>query len=122
HVRHHVFHIAPSPTAALTIATLLLGPLIARVHGGPATPPAAPHAILAEPHRATDDRTWAIPVALADDDQGRPVATVVSLDGPDDLMGFARASALALLPPRSGPWQGGEVVRITLLEPGLSGG
>jgi molybdopterin molybdotransferase len=121
--RHHVFHLtpSPSPTAALTIATLLLGPLIARLQGGPAEPGAEPRAVLAGPHRATDDRTWAVPVALADDDQGRRVATVLALDDPDDLLGFARAEALALLPPRSGPWQGGEVVKIAPLGPLLLG-
>jgi molybdopterin molybdotransferase len=113
--RHHVFHIAPGPAAALTVATLLLGPLIDRLHGGPVTPPDGPRAILAGPHSATDDRTWAVPVSLTDDDSGRRVATIVALDGQDDLLGFARANALALLPPRSGPWRGGEVVRVAPL-------
>jgi hypothetical protein len=45
------------------------------------------------------------------------MATLVDLDGPDDLVGFARAEALALLPPRSGPWHGGEVVEIAKFAP-----
>jgi molybdopterin molybdotransferase len=110
--QHHVFHIAASPRAALTIATLLLGPLIDRLQGGPAGPAVRPRAILAGPHPATDDRTWAVPVSLTDDSDGRRVATIVDLAGPDDLLGFARTSALALLPPRSGPWRGGEVVHV----------
>jgi len=115
--RHHVFHLTSSPIAALTTATLLFGPLIARLHGAPAASVPRPRAILAGPHRATDGRTWAVPVTLADDDQGRRVATLVDLDGQDDLVGFARAEALALLPPRSGPWQGGEVVEIAPFGP-----
>ena len=115
--RHHVFHLTSSPIAALTTATLLFGPLIARLHGAPAASVARPRAILAGPHRATDDRTWAVPVTLADDDQGRRVATLVDLDGQDDLIGFARAEALALLPARSGPWHGGEVVEIAQFGP-----
>jgi molybdopterin biosynthesis enzyme len=123
--RHHVFHLTPSPSpaAALTIATLLLGPLIARLQGGPAEPDpgAEPRAVLAGPHRATDDRTWAVPVALADDDHGRRVARIVPLGDPDDLLGFVAAEALALLLPHSGPWEGGEVIKIVPLGPGLAG-
>ena len=33
-VAHHVFHLPPSPIAALTVASLLIGPLIARLQGG----------------------------------------------------------------------------------------
>jgi molybdopterin biosynthesis enzyme len=119
--RHHVFYLAPSPTAAVTVATLLLGPLIDRLHGAPGAAAAEPRAILAGPHRATDDRTWAVPVSLTDDDQGRRVATFVALDDPEDLLGFAGAEALALLPSRNGPWQGGEVVRIVPLGPHYPG-
>ena len=120
-VRHHVFHLAPSPTAALTVATLLIGPLIARLHGGPAAPARRPRAVLAGAHRPTDDRLWAVPVTLADDDQGRRVASIVTLQGHDDLLGFARAEALALLPPRSGPWHGGEIVEIARFGPCAAG-
>jgi molybdopterin biosynthesis enzyme len=111
-VRHHVFHLAPDPISALTVATLLVGPLIDRLHGGPAARGPRPRAILAGPHRATDERAWAVPVTLGDDDQGRRIARAVTLRSRDDLVGFARAEALALLPPGSGPWQGGEVVDI----------
>ena len=38
-VEHHVFHVLPSPIAALTVVTLLIGPLISRLQGGPAEPP-----------------------------------------------------------------------------------
>jgi molybdopterin molybdotransferase len=115
--RHHVFHLVPNPIAALTVATLLVGPLIARLHGGTPEPARRPRAILAGPHRPTDDRLWAVPVTLTDDDQGRCVASVVALEGRDDLLGFTRAEALALLPPRSGPWHGGEVVEVTPFGP-----
>src|SRR5262249_35209593 len=53
-VRQHVFHLVPNPIAALTVATLLIGPLIARLQGGSAAAPRRPRAILAGPHRATD--------------------------------------------------------------------
>lgn len=115
--RHHVFHLIPNPIVALTVATLLIGPLIARLHGGPRKPAPRPRAILAGPHRPTDDRLWAVPVTLTDDDRGRRVATVVTLEGRNDLLGFARAEALALLPPRSGPWHGGEVVEVAPFGP-----
>ena len=115
--RHHVFHLTSSPIAALTTATLLFGPLIARLHGAPAASVARPRAILAGPHRATDGRTWAVPVTLADDDQGRRVATLVDLDGQDDLVGFARAEALALLPPGAAPGKGARSSRLPRSDP-----
>jgi molybdopterin molybdotransferase len=116
--RHHVLHLVPSPIAALSVATLLLGPLITRLHGGRAESLPRPRAVLADPHRPTDDRLWAVPVTLTDDGRGRRVASMVTLEGRDDLLGFARAEALALLPPRSGPWQGGEVVEVAPFGPG----
>ncbi|SIO44432.1 molybdopterin molybdotransferase [Singulisphaera sp. GP187] len=38
-VEHHVFHLPPSPIAALTVTSLLVGPLIARLQGGSSGPP-----------------------------------------------------------------------------------
>jgi molybdopterin molybdotransferase len=119
--RHHVFHLVSSPIAAQTVATLLLGPLISRLHGGAAAPPSRPRAILAGPHRPTDDRLWTVPVTLADDGQSRRVASIVALEGSDDLLGFSRADALALLPPGSGPWLGGELIEVVPLEPLMPG-
>jgi molybdopterin biosynthesis enzyme len=115
--RHHVFHFVANPIAALTVTTLLIGPLIDRLHGGPGGPTPRPRAILSGPHRPTDDRLWAVPVTLTDDGQGRRLASVVPLRGQDDLLGFAGAEALALLPPRGGPWHGGEVVEIAPFGP-----
>jgi molybdopterin molybdotransferase len=116
-VEHHVFHLPPGPNSALTVATLLIGPLIDRLHGAPAAAPAASLAILTAPHRATDDRTWAVPVTLATDDRARRLASPLDHRGKDDLPGFALADALALLPARSGPWRGGEVVEVVPLDP-----
>jgi molybdopterin molybdotransferase len=110
--RNHVFHAAADPISALTVATLLIGPLIDRLHGGPAAPSARCRAILASAHVSTDDRIWAVPVTLSEDDQGRRVAAAVALQSRDDLVGFARAEALVLLPSGSGPWRGGEIVEI----------
>lgn len=116
-VEHHVFHFPPSPIAALTVTSLLVGPLIARLQGGPAGPPPALRAVWSAPHRATDDRLWAVPVTLKVDDQARLLATPIDYRGKDDLVGFARAEALALLTPNSGPWQGGEIVEVAPLGP-----
>ena len=115
---HHVFHMAPGPVGVLTAVTLLVGPLVARLHGGPAAPPSPLRAVWAgPPHRPTDDRLWAVPVTLAVDDTARVVASPVDHRGKDDLLGFARAEAFALLPPRQGPWNGGEVVDVAPLGP-----
>jgi molybdopterin biosynthesis enzyme len=104
---------APGPIGVLSGVALLVGPLIARLQGGPAAPPATLHAVWSgPPHRATDDRLWAVPVTLAVGDDARLRVTPVEHRGKDDLVGFSRAEALALLPPRSGPWGGGEVVQV----------
>ena len=116
-VEHHVFHLPPGPNAAMTVATLLIGPLIDRLHGGPADAGPAQLAVWTAPHRPTDDRLWAVPAALSTDDRGRRLATPIDHMGKDDLPGFARADALALLPPRGGPWHGGEVVEVVPLGP-----
>lgn len=116
-VEHHVFHLPHSPIAALTAASLLIGPLIARLQGGPAGPPPSLRALWTAPHRPTDDRLWAVPVTLEVDPQARLLAAPIEYRGKDDLFGFAQAEALALLPPRSGPWRGGEVVEVAPLGP-----
>lgn len=114
-VAHHVFHMPPSPIAALTVTTLLIGPLLARLQGGPAVPPALTAAWDGS-HRPTDDRCWAVPVTLANKD-GRLIASPIDYLGKDDLLGFSRAEALALLPARSGPWCDGDVVEVAPLGP-----
>lgn len=116
-VEHHVFHLPPSPIAALTAASLLIGPLIARLQGGPAGPPPTLRAVWTGAHRPTDDRLWAVPVTLEIAADARLLAAPIDYRGKDDLFGFARAEALALLPPRSGPWRGGEVVEVAPLGP-----
>jgi molybdopterin molybdotransferase len=113
---HHVFHTAPGPVGVLTAVSLLVGPLVDRLHGGPAAPEALPRAAwLGPPHRPTDDRLWAVPSVLSVDGAGRLGVTPVDHRGKDDLFGFSRADALALLPPRNGPWNGGEVVEVAPL-------
>jgi molybdopterin biosynthesis enzyme len=116
-VENHVFVLPPGPNAALTVASLLIGPLIARLHGGPAAPPAPLHAVWHGTHRPTDDRLWAVPVTLAVDDHARLGARPIDYRGKDDLPGFVQAEALALLPARSGPWHGGEIVEVVPLDP-----
>lgn len=114
-VEHHVFHLPPAPIAALTITTLLIGPLIARLQGDAAESPPTLRAAWDGAHRPTDDRLWAVPVTLAQDPRGCLRASPVDYRGKDDMAGFSRAEALALLPARSGPWHGGEVVDVVPL-------
>jgi molybdopterin molybdotransferase len=119
---HHVFHFAPSPVGVLTAMTLLVGPLIARLHGAAAEPPRSLRAVWSGPtHRPTDDRSWAVPVTLDLDPSARIVALPIDHRGKDDLPGFAHAGALAILPPRSGPWQAGEIVEVVPLAPWPAG-
>ncbi|MFO0951021.1 MAG: molybdopterin biosynthesis enzyme [Isosphaeraceae bacterium] len=109
--RNHVFHMAPGPVGVSTAVALLLGPLIARLQGGPVESPPTLRAVWSgESHRATDDRLWAVPVRLTVGDNARLQAHPVEHRGKDDLASFTQADALALLPPQSGPWAGGEVV------------
>ena len=49
--------------------------------------------------------------------EGRWLVAPIDYRGQDDLLGFARAEALALLPPRSGPWRGGEFVEVAPFGP-----
>ena len=113
---HHIFHMAPGPIGVMTGIALLLGPLIARLHGGPATIAPPLRAVWDGPERpATDDRLHAVPVTLAVSRDARLHAAPVVLQGRDDLAGFARADALALLPERSGPWVRGEVIDVVPL-------
>ncbi|GAC1468008.1 MAG: molybdopterin molybdotransferase MoeA [Isosphaeraceae bacterium] len=95
----HVFHIPTEPIDVVTAVTLLVGPLIARLQGGPAEPLSPLRAAWqGPPHRSTNDQIRAVPVTLAVDDTAQLRATPVDHRGPDDLVGFARADALALLP------------------------
>jgi molybdopterin molybdotransferase len=113
---HHVFQMAPGPVGVLTGVALLVGPLVARLQGGPPAPPTPLRALWSGPaHRPTDDRLWAVPVTLSVGDDARLRVTPIDHRGKDDLVGFSRADALALLPPRSGPWTGGEVVEVVSL-------
>jgi hypothetical protein len=59
-----------------------------------------------------------VPVLLENAADGLWRATPVDYRGKDDLAGFARCNALAILPARSGPWNGGEVVDVAPLGPG----
>jgi len=116
-VENHVFQMPASPIAALTASSILIGPLISRLQGGPVGPPPVLPAVWSGEHRPTDDRTWSVPVRLEVDRNARLLATPIEYRGKDDLLGFSQAEALALLPPRSGPWTGGEVVEVAPLGP-----
>jgi molybdopterin molybdotransferase len=117
---HHVIHMAPGPVGVFTGVMLLLGPLIARLHGASldSIERATLRAEWSGPqHRPTDDRHWAVPVTLRIDERGRLLATPFEHRGKDDLLGFSRAEALAVLPPRSGPWNAGDVVDVVAIGP-----
>ena len=115
---HHVFHMSPGPVGVLTVVTLLIGPLIERLHGGPLDALRPLRALWqGAPHRPTDDRDWAVPVTLSCGDDARLFATPISHRGKDDLPGYSHADALALLPPRSGPWESGAPVAVVPLGP-----
>ncbi len=111
-VAHHVFHLSLAPIAASTAFSLLVQPLISRLQGHPAAGPQTVAAVWDGTHRPTGDRLRAIPVSLTIDDEARLRARPISLRSLDDLPGFAKADGLALLPARSGPWLGEEIVEV----------
>lgn len=112
-VESHLFRLSPSPVAALVAATLLVGPLVARLQGeAPADPPRRRYAVWNGAQNATDHRTRAVPVKLVAGDDARLQAMPISYRGVDDLAGFSRADALVLFPPHSGPWTGGDIVEV----------
>lgn len=119
-VAHHVFHLSPNPNEALTAVTLLIGPLVARLQGNASDSWPPLRAVWEGSHRPTDDRLWAVPVTLGMGCDGRLIVRPIDYRGKEDLSGFAKAEALALLPPRSGPWHGGEIVDAVPMDP-LSG-
>jgi molybdopterin molybdotransferase len=117
--RHHVFHMGPGPVGVLTAVTLLVGPLVARLQGGPAGPAPALHALwTGTPHEPTGDRARAVPVTLTLGADARLHATPVDHRGTDDLAGFTRAGGLAVFPASSGPWNAGALVEVVPLGAG----
>jgi len=111
-VAHHVFHLPLAPMAASTAFTLLVQPLIARLQGETADAPSSTRAHWEGESRRVGDRLRAVPVRLAVDAEARQVARPATIRGLHDLAGFATADGLALLPERSGPRIGGEVVEV----------
>jgi molybdopterin molybdotransferase len=111
-VAHHVFHLPLAPLAASTAFALLVQPLIGRLQGGPPAGPRTVTAVWEGTHRTIGDRLRAVPVTLEVDAAARQRARPIPLKNLDDLAGFAKADGLALLPARSGPWMGGEVVEV----------
>jgi molybdopterin molybdotransferase len=111
-VAHHVFHLPLTPVAASTAFALLVHPLIAGLQGGSLAGPRTVSAIWEGTRRTVGDRLQAVPVTLEIDADARQKARPIPLRGFDDLVGFARAEGLALLPSGSGPWLGGEMVEV----------
>ena len=107
----HVIHLPIDPIAAVVATALFVQPLIARLQGEEAPAPpirAVWDARSSQP--ATGERLRAIPSRLILGSDARLRARPVVDGGSADLPDFADADGLALLPPYSGPWRGGEVV------------
>jgi molybdopterin molybdotransferase len=113
---HHVVHIAAGPLGVVATVALLIGPLVARLQGGPSDPPPALRAVWSgSTHHATTAHARVVPVALHVDADARLRATPVAQDSDDDLLVLTRAEALALLPAGTDLWHGGEVVEVVPL-------
>jgi molybdopterin molybdotransferase len=109
-VSSHVFHLPMAPVAAMTALALLVRPLVTRLQGVVSEVDGAIPVEWDGVHPASRGRTIAVPARFRIDEEGRNQARPVPFRGVDDLPGFAHADGLALLPARSGPWVGGEVV------------
>ncbi|WZO98798.1 molybdopterin biosynthesis enzyme [Isosphaeraceae bacterium EP7] len=110
-VVNHVFHLSARPTEALIGTVLLVGPLVARLHGRDDRLGGLP-ARLDEGHVAHAERAQVVPVTVRVSADGTLHARPVAHRGPADLPGLAAADALALLAPRAGAWQTGELTEI----------
>jgi molybdopterin molybdotransferase len=123
-IESHLFRLSPRPAAALIATILLVGPLVARLQGkSQPDRPRTRRAVWVGRQTETDDRTRAVPVHLEAGADARLLASPISYRGIDDLAGFSQADAIALLPPRSGPWAGGELIDVVPIGqgPGLAG-
>lgn len=109
-VAHHVFRLPGSPVEAAVAFTLLVRPLIRRLQGDPDPSPTGPAAHLDGDHRASGRWARALPAAFRVDADARCRVRPIPTRGPDDLPALALADGLAVLPPDSGPWSGGETV------------
>ncbi len=111
-VAHHVFHLPLAPIDASIAFTLLVRPLIARLQGDPEADavPRPVAAIWEGHHRPSGNRARPVLAAFEVDSGAHCRVRPVASRGPDDLPALARAHGIALLPARSGPWTGGEVV------------
>ena len=107
----HVFGLPGNPVAAFVCFKTLVEPLLRTLRGlGTPIPPA--HAATFEGSmKRTDDRARYVGVELLDTEAG-PVARRIATHGPADLAALSRATGLAILPPQTGPYQGGESVQV----------
>jgi molybdopterin molybdotransferase len=123
-IESHIFRLPPKPVAALMATILLVGPLVARLQGKlQPDRPSTRRAVWAGHQTATDVRTRAVPVYIESGADACLLASPITYRGIDDLAGFSQADAIALLPPQSGPWVGGELIDIVPIGqgPGLAG-
>jgi molybdopterin biosynthesis enzyme len=114
--RHHVLVMPPDPIGVFIGLVFLLEPLIARLQGGPSERKSRLRAVWDGPAQAgLSERLEAIPSVLVQDAEARLRVRPVHYRGRDDLAGFARADALALLPPRDRNWEAGEIIELISL-------
>ena len=110
-IESHIFRLPPRPVAALMATMLLVAPLVARLQGDLQNDaPRRSHAVWTGRQESTGPKARAVPVRIEFDDDARVRALPISYRGLDDLGGFAQADAIAIFPPNSGPWDGGEIV------------
>jgi len=109
-IESHIFRLSPRPVAALLSTMLLVGPLVARLQGETQPELHKRRAIWTGRQEPTENQTRVVPVKIEAGDDARLHASPISYRGLDDLAGFAQADALAVFPPNSGPWNGGEIV------------
>ncbi len=115
---NHVFQASDAPIAATALATLVIGPLIDRLHGAGSGVVEIVLASLTSPPPATGEVDCAWPARLEVALDGRLCANPIASRGCDDLAAFAAADAWILLPAGSGPWEAGDVVAVESMLPG----
>ncbi|MEV4423269.1 molybdopterin molybdotransferase MoeA, partial [Patulibacter sp. NPDC049589] len=105
-----------NPGAAITVAALLLPPLLGGMTG---RAPAAPlRARLTAATHGDARRVRALRVALGEDADGGRTATVLQAQQPHRLASFPATTAFALLPAADGPLPAGAVVEVVVVPAG----
>ncbi len=107
----HFFGLPGNPVAAVVCYKVLVEPLIRTVMGYEHPLPPLFPAAFEGTFKRTDERMRLVGVELLETDNGRQ-ARKVPTHGPADLQALARSTGLAVLPPGTGPYRGGERVEV----------